>query len=109
MAWFRYVLYFFGIALLTAVLVRLEVAHPGTLRLQEFVSEGDEYGTSEFSTIEIIQLLILLTCGVLMGWVARQSQTQRPLAILFGGLALVFLIRELHYFFDQYIIDNLWQ
>jgi hypothetical protein len=109
MAWFRYVLYFFGIALLTAMLVRLEVANPGTLRLQEFVSVSDEFGTSEFSTVEIIQLLILLTCGILMGWVARHDQTQRPLAILFGGLALVFLIRELHYFFDQYMIDNLWQ
>jgi hypothetical protein len=109
MAWIRYVLYFFGIALLTAFLVRLEVAHPGTLRLQEFVSGGDEYGTSEFSAVEIIQLLILLSCGLLMGWVARHSHTQRPLAFLFGGLALVFMIRELHYFFDQYIIDNLWQ
>ena len=96
MAWIRYFLYFFGIALLTAILVRLEVAHPGTLRLQEFVSGSDEYGTSEFSAVEIIQLLILLTCGLLMGWVARYSHTQRPLAFLFGGLALVFMIRELH-------------
>ena len=109
MAWFRYVLYFFGIALLTALLVQSEVANPGTLRLQEFVAESDTYGTSEFSTVEIIQLLILLTCGLLMGWVARNSHTQCPLAILFGGLALVFMIRELHYFFDQYVIDNLWQ
>ena len=109
MAWFRYVLYFFGIALLTAMLVQLEVANPGSLRLQEFVAGNDTYGTSEFSMVEIIQLMLLLTCGLLMGWVARSSHTQRPLAILFGGLALVFLIRELHYFFDQYIIDNLWQ
>mgnify|MGYP001813714428 FL=1 len=109
MAWFRYVLYFFGIALLTAMLVQLEVANPGSLRLQEFVAGNDTYGTSEFSMVEIIQLMLLLTCGLLMGWVARSSHTQRPLAILFGGLALVFMIRELHYFFDQYIIDNLWQ
>jgi hypothetical protein len=109
MAWFRYVLYFFGIAGLTALLVGFEVANPGTLRLQEFTATGDIYGTSEFSAVEIIQLLILLACGGLMGWVAYHSNTQRPLAILFGGLALVFLIRELHYFFDQYVIDNLWQ
>ena len=109
MAWIRYVLYFFGIASLTAVLVRLEVAHPGTLRLQEFVSNGDEYGTSEFSAVEIIQLLVLAACGLLMSWVARHSHTQRPLAFLFGGLALVFMVRELHYFFDQYVADNLWQ
>ena len=109
MAWFRYVLYFFGIASLTALLVQLEVANPGTLRMHEYAAEGDVFGTSEFSAVEIIQLLILLTCGLLMGWVARHSPTQRPLAFLFGGLALVFMIRELHYFFDQYIIDNLWQ
>ncbi len=109
MAWFRYVLYFFGIAALTGLLVNVEVANPGTLRLQEFMANGDVYGTSEFSAVEIIQLLILLACGGLMGWVAHHSSTQRPLAIIFGGLALVFLIRELHYFFDQYVIDNLWQ
>jgi hypothetical protein len=90
MAWFRYVLYFFGIASLTALLVQLEVANPGTLRLQEFVAEGDTYGTSEFSVVEIVQLLLLLVCGAMMGWVAQHSNTQRPLAILFGGLALIF-------------------
>ena len=109
MDWFRYVLYFFGIAVVTALLTRLEVAHPGTLRLEEFVSEGDVYGTSEFSPVEMIQLLILAVCGLLMAWVARHIQTQRPLALLFGGLALIFLFRELHYFFDRYLIDNLWQ
>jgi hypothetical protein len=109
MAWFRYVLYFFGIAALTALLTRLEVANPGTLRLHEFVNGGDVYGTSEFSPVEMIQLFILAVCGLLMGWVAKYSQAQRPLAFLFGGLALVFLIREMHFFFDRYLIDNLWQ
>ena len=109
MAWFRYVLYFFGIAALTALLTRLEVANPGTLRLHEFVNDGDVYGTSEFSPVEMIQIFILAVCGLLMGWVAKYSQAQRPLAFLFGGLALVFLIREMHFFFDRYLIDNLWQ
>jgi len=109
MAWFRYALYFFGIASLTALLVQLEVANPGTLRMLEYVAEGDAYGTSEFSSVEIIQLLLLLVCGMLMGWVVKHSNSQRPLAILFGGLVLIFLIRELHYFLDQYIADNLWQ
>jgi hypothetical protein len=109
MAWFRYVLYFFGIASLTALLVQLEVANPGTLRMHEYVTEGDAFGTSEFSAVENVQLILLLACGAMMGWVARHSNTQRPLAILLGGLALIFFIRELHYFLDQYIIDNLWQ
>ena len=109
MAWFRYVLYFFGVAVVTALLTQLEVAYPGTLRLEEFVNNGNGYGTSEFSPLEMIQLLILAVCGLLMAWVARNNQTQRPLAFLFGGLALIFLIRELHYFFDRYLADNLWQ
>ena len=109
MAWFRYVLYFLGIAAFTALLTQLEVANPGTLRMHEFVNGGDTYGTSEFSPVEMIQLLILAACGLLMVWVARYSLTQRPLAFLFGGLALVFFIRELHFFLDRYFIDNLWQ
>ena len=44
-----------------------------------------------------------------MAWVAQYCPSQRPLAILFGGMALAFLIRELDYFLDRYIIDNLWQ
>lgn len=109
MAWFRYALYFLGIAAFTALLTQLEVANPGTLRMHEFVNGGDTYGTSEFSPVEMIQLLILAACGLMMAWVARYSLTQRPLAFLFGGLALVFFIRELHFFLDRYFIDNLWQ
>jgi multisubunit Na+/H+ antiporter MnhB subunit len=96
-------------AAFTALLTQLEVANPGTLRMHEFVNGGDTYGTSEFSPVEMIQLLILAACGLLMVWVARYSLTQRPLAFLFGGLALVFFIRELHFFLDRYFIDNLWQ
>jgi len=109
MAWVRYVLYFAGIAAVTALLTHLEEANPGSLRLQVFVDPGDVYGTSEYSPIEIIQLLVLAACGALMSWVAYYSQSQRPLAILFGGLALAFLIREMHYFIDRYLVDNLWQ
>jgi hypothetical protein len=67
MGWLRYIVYFFGIAGLTALLTRLEVAYPGTLRLHEFVNYGDVYGTSEFSPVEIIQLLILFFCGLIIG------------------------------------------
>ena len=109
MAWFRYVLYFVGIAVVTALLTRLEVAYPGTLRLEVFANNGDVFGTSEFSPVEMIQLIILAVCGLLLAWVARISHAQRPLAFLFGGLALIFLIRELHYFIDRHLVDNLWQ
>ena len=44
-----------------------------------------------------------------MAWVALNFPSQRPVAFAFGAMALAFLIRELDFFFDYYIIDNLWQ
>jgi hypothetical protein len=109
MAWIRYILYVLGVALLTWMLTQLEISFPGSLKLHVFISESDKYGTSEYSPVEIIQPLILGICGLLMAWVAVNCPSQRPIAIPFGGLALIFLIRELDYFLDRFIVDNLWQ
>ena len=109
MAWIRFPIYFLAIAIVTWAIAQLELSSPGSLKLHVLVNDTDVYGTSEFSPIEFIQAIILFACGVIMAWVARYCPSQRPLAFLLGGLALAFLIRELHFFFDQYIIDNLWQ
>jgi len=109
MGWIRYLLYFLGVALVTWLLTQLEITSPGSLKLHVIVNEGDQFGTSEYSPIEIIQPLILATCGLMMAWVARYCPSQRPIALPFGGLALAFAIRELVYFFDRYFVDNLWQ
>ena len=109
MAWIRYLLYFLLVVFVTLILTQLEVAYPGTLRLHEFAGPTDSLGTSEYSPIEMMQPLILGICGLLMSWVALHYPSQRPVAIPFGGLALAFLIRELDYFLDRYVIDNLWQ
>lgn len=109
MAWVRYLLYFLLVAVITAILTQLEVAYPGSLRLQVFTAEHDTLGTSEYSPVEMIQPLILIICGLLMAWVATNYASQRPIAFLFGGLALAFMIRELDYFLDRYLADNLWQ
>ena len=109
MPWLRYLLYFFAIAFVTWAITQLELASPGALKLHVLTSPNDTYGTSEFSPVEIIQAIILFACGVIMAWVARYCPSQRPLAILFGGLALAFLIRELDFFLDRYLADNLWQ
>jgi hypothetical protein len=108
MVWPRYIAYFFCIALLTWLLTQLEVSFPGSLRMH-IVNPGDHFGTSEYSPIEIIQPIIIAACGMLMLWVAEYCPTQRPIAIPFGGLALAFMIRELDYFLDRFLIDNLWQ
>ena len=109
MAWVRYLFYFLAVALITWMLTQLEISFPGSLKLHVIVNEGDQFGTSEYSPIEIIQPLILSICGLLMAWVAKYCPSQRPIAFPFGGLALAFFIRELDYYFDRYLVDNLWQ
>lgn len=109
MPWLRYLLYFIAIAFVTWALTQMELASPGSLKLHLVLNETDRYGTSEYSPVEIIQAIILAACGGIMAWVARNCITQRPMAILFGGMALAFLIRELDYFLDRYVIDNFWQ
>jgi hypothetical protein len=109
MPWFRFLMYFFAIAFVTWALTQMEIASPGSLKLHILPSETDNFGTSEYSPVEIIQAIILAVCGVIMAWVARHCASQRPIAIPLGGMALAFLIRELDYFLDRFIIDSLWQ
>ncbi len=109
MAWIRYLSYFLGVACITWMLTQLEISFPGSLKLHVMVNESDQFGTSEFSPIEIIQPFMLAICGLLMAWVAKYCPSQRPISILFGGLALTFIFRELDYYFDRFIVDNLWQ
>lgn len=109
MVWFRYLLYFVAIAFITWALTQMEISAPGSLKLHVVPSATDVYGTSEFSPVEIIQAIILAACGIITAWVARYCPSQRPIAIALGGTALAFLIRELDYFLDRYVVDNLWQ
>lgn len=109
MVWIRYAAYFIAITFITWALTQMELASPGSLKLHLMLNETDVYGTSEFSPVEIIQAIILLACGIILGWVARFCPSQRPIAFGLGGLALVFLIRELDFFLDRHIADNLWQ
>jgi len=108
MALLRYILYFFGVAIITWLLTQLEISSPGSLRLHVFSNPADTLGTSEYSPVEIIQLGILAICGLLLAWVASHCPSQRPVAFLFGGMAVVFFVRELDFFLDR-IADNLWQ
>ena len=109
MALWRYLFYFLGIGLVTGLLALLEIWSPGSLKLHVIVQEGDQFGTSEFSPIEFIQPLILFICGLMFLWVAQYCPSQRPVALPFAGLAIVFWLRELHYFLDRFFVDNLWQ
>jgi hypothetical protein len=94
MTWLRYIFYFLGVALVTLILTQLEISFPGS---------------SEYSPLEIIQPFILGICGLLMAWVAQYCPSQRPIALPFAGVAFAFLLGELGYFMDRYLIRNLWQ
>ena len=109
MPWLRYLLYFIAVAFITWALTQMEIASPGSLKMHVMLSETDRYGTSEYSPVEIIQAIILGACGVVMWWVARYCPTQRPIAIPCAGLALAFLIRELDFFLDRFVADNLFK
>ncbi|MGB5690246.1 MAG: hypothetical protein WBM45_13295 [Woeseiaceae bacterium] len=109
MAWIRYIAYFIAITFVTWSLTQLELSSPGSLKLHLVLSETDVYGTSELSPVEMIQAIILAACGIIMAWVARYCPSQRPIAFGLGGVALACLIRELDYFLDRYLADNLWQ
>ncbi len=109
MTWIRYLSYFVAVAFVTWALTQLEITFPGSLKLHVVFNATDQFGTSEFSPVEIIQAIILGVCCLIMGWVARHCPSQAPIAIPCGGLALVFLIRELDYFLDRVVADNVWQ
>lgn len=109
MALIRYLLYFLGVALFTWLLTSLEKAAPGTLKLHIYVQPGDSLGTSEYSPVEIIQAGILIICTLLYAWVARYCPSQRPVALIFGACALVFLVREMDYFMELVVAANLSQ
>jgi hypothetical protein len=105
----RYILYFTGLSLLAWLLMQMEIVAPGSLKLLTYAHSGDLLGTSEYSPVETIQVVILLACGGLYAWVAKHCPSQRSIAIPFGGLAAIFVIRELDYFLDRYVADNFWQ
>lgn len=109
MIWLRYLGYFLGVAVTTAVLTQLETHYPGSLRLEVVPESTNGDGTSEFSVVEILQCVILLLSGLLMARIAQVSRSFRTLAIGIGGVSLLFLIRELHYLFDRYLFDHFWQ
>jgi len=65
--------------------------------------------TSEFSPVEQLQHACLLACACIFLWIASRDRLRRPMAIGWTALFSMFLIRELDFVFDLYLVDNLWQ
>ena len=109
MSIFRYLLYTLAVVLLTGYFAWAEISEPGSLKLLVFESSEDQLGTSEYSPIELIQPVMLMTCMLLFAWVAKDVPSQRPIAFLFGGIAFSGTVRELDLFLDRAVADNFWQ
>ena len=105
----RYSAYTLAVALCIGYFVQAEIADPGALKLLVFTDANDTLGTSEYSPVELIQPVLLLICASLFAWVARNFPSQRPIAFLFGGIAIAGAIRECDYFLDTLVADNFWQ
>jgi hypothetical protein len=64
---------------------------------------------NESSIIEQFQLIYLCVCMVLFFLSAKIKSSRMSLSVLLAGMALIALIRELDYFFDNYVFDGAWQ
>jgi len=105
---YRYLLYGMAVTAVTVILMVLSVRMPDGLLLEEPVP-GMGLPTSEFSPVELLQNMLLIFCAGSFCWIAARDRLRRPMAVGFIALFLVILIRELDFFLDYYLIDNLWQ
>jgi len=103
---FRYLAYALGVSLVTMLIMLLGARLPGGL---QFDREVSGMVTSELSPVELLQNLLLIFCASVFGWIAFRDRLRRPMAVGFGMLFIIFLIRELDFFLDVYLLDNLWQ
>ncbi|MCP4002431.1 MAG: hypothetical protein GY727_16135 [Gammaproteobacteria bacterium] len=103
---FRYLAYALGVTVGTVLVMFLGARLPGGL---QFDREVSGVITSEFSPVELLQNLLLIFCASVFSWIAFRDRLRRPMVIGFGILFIIFLIRELDFFLDVYLLDNLWQ
>ena len=103
----RFIAYAVAIALITSLIVWRAETSPDGLGLLRPVP-GSQMTTTEFSLLEFVQHLLLLVCLLIFAWIALRDRLRRPLAIAFAGIFAVCLVRELDFFFDRYLLDNLW-
>ena len=105
---FRSLAYALAVMTLTTLLIAIARYSAAGLDFDR-LPEGLSARTSEFSAVEIMQNILLLICICVFGWIAYRDRLRRPMAVVFVALFSIFLVRELDYFFDFYVVDNLWQ
>jgi len=104
----RYLGYALVVMAVTTALLGLAYWVPGSMQFDRLVP-GIDVPTSEFSPIELLQIILLLGSAAAFGWIALRDRLRRPLSLAIAALFLTCLVRELDFFLDFYLIDNLWQ
>ena len=104
----RYTIYAFLVALGSVSMILIADQLPGGLQFERRIEELG-VTTSEFSPVELLQNMLLVICIALFGWIASRDRLRRPMALSFCAMFAVCLVRELDFFLDFYVVDNLWQ
>ncbi|MEC9375687.1 MAG: hypothetical protein VYA80_04860 [Pseudomonadota bacterium] len=104
----RYSIYAFMIAFGSVSMMLIAEQLPAGLQFERLIIDLG-VTTSEFSPVEILQNILLLICISLFGWIASRDRLRRPMALSFCVLFLVCFVREMDFFLDFYVVDNLWQ
>ena len=104
----RYFGYTVAIAAVMAALLWLAVSGPHGLGFERRLT-GIEAITSELSPVEVMQNFLLIACAAVFFLVASRDRLRRPMALSVALVMVGMLIRELDFFLDFYLVDNLWQ
>jgi hypothetical protein len=95
------ILRFLAYALLLAVISGLTVAAGVGLD-----SAGSATATSVATDFELVLLVI---CATIFGWIAVRDRLRRPLALALVAVFSFALIRALQDFLDRLVVDNFWR
>lgn len=104
----RFTCYAVVVAALTVLLMLMGVSSPHGFGFDRYVPSLGQV-TSELSPVEITQNLLLALCAFMYATVAWLDRLRQPMAVTLAALMLAFLLRELGFFLDVYVADNLWQ
>ncbi|MEL6951239.1 MAG: hypothetical protein AAGM16_14115 [Pseudomonadota bacterium] len=105
----RLLAYVAGLALMTFALVAIERFTETGLRMLVASPLAATLGTSEYSVVEWLQIVLLVVVAGLSWWAAQLSRIQRTLATLGFAVACAAIIREFDLFLDRFLFDHAWQ
>jgi len=68
----------------------------------------DVFGTSEFSTVELLQTALLFASIAVTGWYAASLPQTRPMTTVIALFLVLLLVREQDYHIDQWLPWGTW-